>query len=917
MFKTGNYSTLIQGVSQQIPQERTDGQLGEQVNMLSDIVSGLRRRTGFKYQGTLDVVPSSAFNITQLNGEYYVQAVTPEGTLNIYRVSTGELIHTSQHDYLKHTRKSSIRNAVCRGQCFIVNTEVNPTKEYLEIDDDTVVPPEPKNPLNYAWIKINTSKNISSIRGTITYGTQVKNFEYYAGGDPVTAANEYVAAIIHDNPDLVAVVDVTSLGSSIFFKAKSTATTVKVEAHSNSSTISVLSSNNNAPLTSLGQLPNAAPNSFDGYPYVVNGVTYTWDISTGTWSNAPAKYKIVNPKDAGWLRVQSGTFSKSYSVTVSREGASSFSFEVTTSDTVAAEATAEYIATELVTKMDADTDFTALYNIYREGTVVAIVAKESAGALSVWSGVGDTYMTTSDQSNVALKGTLPPLLPSVLDGYIMSVGSGNNLAYYAYNKSTQRWKEVGVYEDRYDYTNVAMFWYFDYDTGTVVVDALRVQGRVAGNEDNNPEPEFFSFGITGISAYQSRLILLSGSYVCMSRSADPTTFMRTTVTELLDDDPIEVSATSLSNAQFEYAIPYNKDLILFAQTQQAVIANNSTVLTPKSATIYPTTTTEISLACQPTVIARSLYYAYQRTTDYYQVGEFLPSPYTDSQYSTQSTTEHIPLYATGICTAMSGSTASNLACFSSDSPSVLINQFYWAGDERPLMAYHKWELPYSVVYNGQVEDTVVFLLAYNDQTLLVSTNTQLNQLGDKPVPFLDLYQYVTIGDDGYGDLPSTFFEDSVAVVYDDVGLRHYEVAYEIVEGRIQCEYIGTIALGVRYESSFQLTPPFLKDQDGGVVSSAKSTVHSIDFTFKNTGDFKYTTLDTYGYVADIKATASTWSEVNLSYTWINSISDVKIPCRTKLNSTQVELFCDSTTDLNVVSTAYNIRVPTRDVQRRR
>ena len=141
-----------------------------------------------------------------------------------------------------------------------------------------------------------------------------------------------------------------------------------------------------------------------------------------------------------------------------------------------------------------------------------------------------------------------------------------------------------------------MYWYFDYDLGGLVVDSLDIQGRNAGDDNNNPEPAFLGFGITGIGAYQSRLILLSGAYVCMSRSTDPSVFMRTTVEEVLDDDPIEISATSLSNSQFEYAIPFNKDLVLFSNAQQAVVPANSTALTPKSAVVYPSTQTEVSMA---------------------------------------------------------------------------------------------------------------------------------------------------------------------------------------------------------------------------------------------------------------------------------------------------------------------------------
>ena len=508
-------------------------------------------------------------------------------------------------------------------------------------------------------------------------------------------------------------------------------------------------------------------------------------------------------------------------------------------------------------------------------------------------------------------------MSSALDGYIQSVGTGDNLAYYKYDHETRNWTEVGEFEGAYSIQNAPVFWYYNYNENLAVVEALNIQGRAAGNDTNNPVPKFLDYGLTGIGAYQSRLVLLSGAYVYLSKSTDPTVFMRTTVTELLDTDPIEVSATSLSNAQFEYAVPFNKDLILVAQNQQAVIPNNSTVLTPKTAAIYPTTTTDISLACEPTVIARSLYYVYQRTLEYYQVGEFLPSPYTDSQYTTQSTTDHLPLYAEGVCTSMSGSTASNIACFSSDSPEVLVNQYYWAGDERPLMCYHKWELPRNVMYNTQVGSSTVLLVGDGVKTIVLSTDIQLNQLGNKPIPYLDMYQYVTITD-GVGVTPQYLPEGNlVAVIYDSLNQRHSEVAFSVLEEVITCKYNGVIAIGLRYDSEFTITPPFLRDANGNVVAGSKTTIHSLNFTLRSTGKFRFIVRDVYGYVANTNTSGVMWSEVDLGYTWVGSVNNSVIPCRTRLNSTEVVLSTDSTTDLNTTSVEYNLRVPDRDIKRRR
>ena len=50
MKAANSYASLLRGVSQQVAQDRSDGQHGEQVNMLSDPVNGLTRRHGSIWQ---------------------------------------------------------------------------------------------------------------------------------------------------------------------------------------------------------------------------------------------------------------------------------------------------------------------------------------------------------------------------------------------------------------------------------------------------------------------------------------------------------------------------------------------------------------------------------------------------------------------------------------------------------------------------------------------------------------------------------------------------------------------------------------------------------------------------------------------------------------------------------------------------
>lgn len=624
-----------------------------------------------------------------------------------------------------------------------------------------------------------------------------------------------------------------------------------------------------------------------------------------------------NPKHYGYFSITSTAFSKNFTISVTHPSIGTISKTVTTSDSNASQANQEYVATQFETLFKGDTTFAAKFDTFRTDVTVAFELKDKTqvGTTVVDSTTGVTYVVKSGASRVINKSELLGTLPSVLDGYIMAVGNVGNSAYYKFDHGALRWAETGIYEPNYKLINEPMYWYLD-DADAVKLVPLGIKPREAGDDDNNPDPKFIGYGLTGIGSYQSRLVLLSGSYVNMSQTRYFNQFMRTTVTELLDDDAIEVSSSALSSAQFEYCVPYNKDLVLIAQTQQAVIPANATVLTPKSAVIYPSTKVDLSLAAEPQVVARSLYYTYQRGADYYQVGEFIPNTYTDAQYYNQNLTDHVPLYATGVCTCIAASTTNNMVVMSSDSRDVLINQFLWVGEDRPLMSFHKWEYPLPVVYAQFIQEYLIVFMDDGQGNLVIGTqNVQLNQLDDKPIPFLDLYGYVTI-ENGVGVLPAYLLEmkpddmELAASIYNDRYLRHQEIEFSYdAAGNVKCPYDGVIYVGVRFTSEFTLTPPFIKDENGKVVAGAKSTVVRLDMEFKNTGTFKVSVKDIMGdsYSNELD-TALTWSEADLGYTWVNSIGHVSIPCRTRLTSTQCSVETVGTTDLNLTNCNYLLRL---------
>lgn len=621
-----------------------------------------------------------------------------------------------------------------------------------------------------------------------------------------------------------------------------------------------------------------------------------------------------DPKLAGYLSIRAGAFSKQYSVTV-KWGTTTKEFTFTSDGGSADQVTPAALAGKFKDLMVADTAFSAVYDVVQDGMTLGIKAKtgQTPPALSIETGDSSTYIMVSNTSRVGSRTELLGNLPSNLDGYIMAVGTEKNSSYYMFQDETNIWKEVSAWELNYTISNEPIYWTVDdKETDPYVVKSLAIKMRSAGDEENNPTPKFIGYGITGIGTYQSRLILLSGSYVNMSKTTDFSEYSRTTVTEVLDDDPIEIASASLSSTQFEYCIPYNKDLILVAQNQQAVIPANNTVLTPKTAVIYPSTKVELSLANEPQIVSRSVYYTYQRGDEYYQVGEFIPNSYTDAQYYNQNLTDHISLYAKGVCTCIASSTTNNMALMSSDDKEVLVNQFMWSGDERALMAFHKWQFMLPVVYMQFLQENILFFMDDGDDVIVATLNAQLNQLTEKPVPYLDLYTPINIVN-GVGTIPDYYVgKDFTTVLYDNRNLRHYEIKPKVDGNTIKVQQDGHVMIGFKYRSEFTLTPPFLKDDNGKVIAGSRSTLHKLDMEFVNTGNFKVYVTDARGEAYDGQhVTPLTWSETKLEYTLVSRIGNVSVPCKTRLSSTECSLYTDSTTDMNLTTCNYWIRLNQR------
>ena len=603
----------------------------------------------------------------------------------------------------------------------------------------------------------------------------------------------------------------------------------------------------------------------------------------------------LDPARRGYFFVLAGSYGRKYTVTITTS-LGSFVAEYETPDGTSAgdsaKATGEYIIDQLLLVITPHIGGAeGLTKAVKDGAYLYLECSAPAASLNVSTGTGSTYAVASNTHTVDLTTKLPARLATDADGFIMSVGDATFFQYFEWSASQTRWIETGSFGSPTAIVGSTMP--LVVSTSGVTNEHTVAEGvwpgREAGDDDTNAIPAFAVDGldgITGLASFQGRLIIFSGPYITMGNSSrdDRQNFFRTTVTEVVDNDRIEFTATSFAGARFKFGVPFNSDLILASEEHQGVIPGRSQILTPSNATAVLTSTYQMDMGCEPRTSGRSLYFPYPRSNSSFSMKEMLPSGYTDLQYVSQDVTDHLPTYLEGAARYISASTTNNVVVIgsSTERSTLYINEYLWSGDQKVLSSWHKWEF-YGVVHAAWFVREVLLMLVEQDGHMSLVTMS----LRDSPdpsdparyLPALDNCilapvvssdstldkQYIDLSGDGvngtlWSIIESRYAQDgnydfltttvpTGSYIGAEVGVKSVDTVNRRVY--LQPTYgSSTLYIGTVFKAQFSPTPPRIFNQDGTYMDVDKMVIMHYNMTFRYTSDFTIIASDRGGNVAE-------------------------------------------------------------------
>ena len=863
VYESG-YPSLIQGASQQVPDKRLDGQVSNQLNMVSDALTGLRRRKGFELLRFLENSDDARFWWFSISGASYLIAHNYNtGSIRVYS-DKGILVGSIQNDYLIGAYQDFQYTSVS-GLGTVLNTQVLPKmqtiqeRKYLEGFIDIVT-----GEVEYDWDI--TVVHVTESNQAHTSAVSVHN------GDGVTSNAERPTTI--------------RAGSS--------------------------TTNNTGGSSSAGDMVSLVfgntSKAKDNYDKITAAMLF-------------AGYSVANTDAA---------------------------FMVTATGMAAAFAYAWYYTPEFAY-------MSTNFNLYIYGSNIFIQAKDLTlgGTLEIKTSSSSKYIRTTGVStnlSVNSKDDLPAVLPDAAAGFIIGIGNTEDtMMYYQYIADNRTWIESSKYGQITAFTNMpfvfeviadaddlvqyistigentvhtdfSSFEVREPDTDQVIRDIkgdevqtnYRWLGRTVGNETNNETPDFVDTPFTGIGGYQGRLVLMSGAYVHMSASNKYNVLMRTTTDDVLDSDPIHVLSINASGQDFKHAVEFNKDLVLIADNQQAVIGGSTIVLTPQNTVIYKSSVAPMNTSHPPIMVGRDLIYTVQNTMGYSQVGQLQVNNLVENQFNPQIISAHLPKYLKGNIKFSAGTSLSGTIVFGTGTKELLVWQYIADQSEVLQSAFGLWELPYPVVYAWFISDIMFSILKTPQGYALCSVSTTR---GVDDTPYLDLWVNgsTVLTKEGTYSIPEYLQDEEfiLSVNLPDTDMHLDEVGYEVQDKSFSLvrsfSELKDFFIGLPFTSSWEPSAPIMRDQKD-ITLTDKATLLRYTIMVNNTGSFNVKIKDDITDVLDIDSTALTWSNTELGKSRINTRSTTVIPCRTLARTTSCVFSTSSTYDMNVLQLGYTFKL---------
>lgn len=217
--------------------------------------------------------------------------------------------------------------------------------------------------------------------------------------------------------------------------------------------------------------------------------------------------------------------------------------------------------------------------------------------------------------------------------------------------------------------------------------------RKVGDDFSNPQPSFVGSTIEDLFFYRNRLGMISQDSIILSETGIYENFYRTTVTDLLASDTIDVAVDSNKVVSLKYAIPFKRNLLLFGANAQYILSADSE-LRPDNVSISQSTEYQLNSKTKPKPIGSNTYFTVNKgegtqVREYYNVPDSVDNIADDI---TAHVSDYIPKNAIDLEVSDKYDMIFILSAEDGAAGNIYVYNQTWEGDKKAQSAWHRWEV---------------------------------------------------------------------------------------------------------------------------------------------------------------------------------------------------------------------------------
>ena len=403
---------------------------------------------------------------------------------------------------------------------------------------------------------------------------------------------------------------------------------------------------------------------------------------------------------------------------------------------------------------------------------------------------------------------------------------------------------------------------------TFVLEELPWVDRAAGNDDTIPFPSFIGFELNAMFYFRNRLGFLADENVILSKAGDYFNFFRTTATQLLDDDPIDLTASDNSGegspvSILRHAVAFDKKLALFSDNAQFILDSKG-FLTPFETEVDPVTAFACSPDCKPHAAGRFIYFPFDRDGAS-GVRQFFIDNVSETE-DAQEITAHVPTYLPPNLVSLTGTTLENimLARSSDQAGKLFTYEYFFSSEGQVQSAWGTWTFDAAnSIHFTAFFDNVCYIITERSDGFHLERMRMRPDLVDTGLDYFTALDHRVSGITGTYDafnnrtdftLPYVPPADIAAFTLQNTGVHAPGVA--LVPANISGTTVSlsgnvanyAVVFGVPYKQEVTFSRPYyMQPSQNGLVANTRAVLKLKDFAvdYAETGYFQMTFAPRY------------------------------------------------------------------------